>query len=310
MSGKFSVASFYEFTSLRDPTAVGNEIEQYCAEHKIRGSVIIATEGVNGTVAGHPKHVEDLVVYLRESTFPNLNCKWAPSDTMPFYRMKVRIKPEIISLLDSPVDPMANRGIPIAPDQWNDFIKQEDVLLIDVRNSYETDIGTFRNSVQPDTASFREFKRYIDVNLTRFKDRKIAMFCTGGIRCEKASYYMKEMGFSEIFQLEGGILKYLEVVPESDSEWEGDCFVFDNRVSVNHQLEKGNYELCHGCRMPISVDEVGKPEYEEGVSCSRCFYDSSEEKKHGARERSRQIRQARQLGRSSTFILGTLEDFS
>ncbi len=310
MSDRFLVASFYEFTSLNDPGVVANEVKKFCTQQKIQGSVIIATEGVNGTVAGQPEHIENFITHLRDSDFPNLNCKVALTDVMPFYRMKVRIKPEIISMFDAPIDPTEDRGALIAPDQWNEFISQQNVLLIDVRNSYETNIGTFRNSVKPDTASFREFKEYIDSKLINYKDKKIAMFCTGGIRCEKASHYMKEMGFSEVFQLEGGILKYLEVGPEHDSEWEGECFVFDNRVSVTHGLEKGDYELCHGCRMPISPAEIERAEYEEEVTCAHCFYDSSEEKKNGARERSRQIKQAKRLGIPSTFIPGSFQDYS
>ena len=171
-------------------------------------------------------------------------------------------------------------------------------------------MGTFANAIKPGTDSFREFKEYIDAELIGHKDRRIAMFCTGGIRCEKASYYMKQLGFSDVFQLQGGILKYLESIPEEDSKWEGECFVFDNRVTVTHGLEKGNHELCHGCRMPISPEDVKTPQYEEGVSCPYCFDESNAEKKHGARERSRQIKQAKKLGVPSTFIPGSLKDYS
>jgi len=310
MKDTFAVASFYEFTSLADPVTVADEIKRFCHDRKIQGSVIIATEGINGTVAGHPANIEDFVTYLRASNFANVNCKLARSDAMPFYRMKIRIKSEIISMLAMPVHPSDERGALVAPDQWNDFITQQDMVLIDVRNSYETAVGTFANSIKPGTGSFREFKEYVDTELIDYKDRKIAMFCTGGIRCEKASYYMKSIGFSDVSQLEGGILKYLEAIPEEDSKWEGECFVFDNRVTVTHRLEKGEHELCHGCRMPISPEDVKTPEYEEGVSCPYCFYDSSAEKKHGARERSRQIKQAKRLGMHSTFTPGSLQDYS
>jgi UPF0176 protein len=306
----FSVVAFYEFAYLSDPVGVSGDIRRLCADLKIQGSVILAHEGVNGTIAGHPDNVEDLVNYLQVSNFPNLNCKWARSDTMPFYRMKVRIKAEIISMLDMPVHPSDERGVSVEPIHWNDLLDQRDVILIDVRNSYETDVGTFANSIKPGTGSFREFKEYVDNELIDYKDRTIAMFCTGGIRCEKASYYMKSIGFSDVFQLEGGILKYLEAIPEEDSKWEGECFVFDNRVTVTHGLEKGEYELCHGCRMPISPEDAKTPEYEDGVSCPYCFYDSSAEKKHGARERSRQIKRAKRLGIRSTFVPGSLQDYS
>jgi UPF0176 protein len=307
---EFSVVSFYEFAFLNEPVGVADGIKALCADRKLQGSVILATEGINGTVAGHPDNIDIFVDYLKVSNFPNLNCKFARTDTMPFYRMKVRIKPEIITMLDAAVDPRGERGTLIDAGHWNDFISQGDVILLDVRNFYETDIGTFEGALKPGTASFGQFKEYIDDQLIDCKDKKIAMFCTGGIRCEKASYYMKAIGFLQVFQLEGGILKYLETVPEQNSKWEGECFVFDNRVAVTHQLEKGEYELCHGCRMPISPGDLMTAEYEEGVSCPNCFYDSSVEKKHGARERSRQIQRAKRLGYESTFVPGSLEDYT
>ena len=248
----FLVSSFYCFSSVNKPRILANKMKIFCNSLRLRGSIILSVEGINGTVAGHPESIKANMEFLKDQGFHNLNTKFSESIEMPFYRMKVKVKKEIISMLSYPVDPQSERGTLIDAKNWNDVIAQDDIILVDTRNEYETNIGTFQNAVIPHVNSFKDFKRYIDTELIQHKDKKIAMFCTGGIRCEKASYYMKRIGFSNVYQLNGGILKYLEDIPQNASRWIGECFVFDERVTVNNKLEKGTFELCRGCNFPLS----------------------------------------------------------
>ena len=304
----FLVASFYCFSSVNKPEILVNKIKKVCNSLKLRGTIILSVEGINGTVAGHPEGIKANMDFLKEQGFHNLNTKFSESSEMPFYRMKVKIKKEIISMLNNPIDTDSERGTLIDAKNWNDVIAQDDVILIDTRNEYETSIGTFQNSILPQIQSFQDFKAYIDTELIHYKDKKIAMFCTGGIRCEKASYYMKQIGFSDVVQLNGGILKYLEDIPQGESRWNGECFVFDERVSVNNKLEKGSFELCRGCNFPLSSDDKKLPGYEKDVSCSRCVDTKSDFKKNNSRERSRQIQIAKDRGIPSVYVTRSVEE--
>ena len=304
----FLVSTFYSFSPVNSPEILAKEIKSYCTSLKLRGSIILSHEGINGTLAGYPQSIEKILDYFNKREFHNLNSKFSESADMPFYRMKVKIKKEIIGMLNGPIDTQAERGMPIDPKEWNDVMAQEDIILIDTRNEYETSIGTFQNAIIPPLKSFKDFKAYIDTELLQYKDKKIAMFCTGGIRCEKASYYMKQIGFSEVFQLNGGILKYLEEIPLNESKWTGECFVFDERVTVNSKLEKGTFELCRGCKSPLSFDDKKLPGYEKDVSCSKCFKSTSDFKKNNFRERSRQIKLAKAKGIQSVYITGSIEE--
>ena len=308
MDGEFSIASFYCFSHVIEDVRIKDEIKSFCISNKMRGSIIIAKEGINGTVAGHPDAIEKFEQLLRSIGFNNLNIKHSSSLTMPFYRMKVKIKSEIISMLGESIDPDKERGELVNYSDWNKLISDKDVLLIDSRNSYESKLGTFKGAVTPNVDSFKEFKHYIDQELASHKDKTVAMFCTGGVRCEKAAYYMKAQGFSNVVQLDGGILRYIENTPEEDSQWIGDCFVFDGRVTVNHSLSKGDYTLCRGCNAPLSDEDRHSDKYEEDVSCEYCFDLTTDKKKMASRERSKQIMLSSLRGESSTFLPGTLGD--
>ena len=289
MDNSFKIMAFYEFAKIDDLSYIAERIKSYCKEENIRGTVIVAPEGINGTLAGLISSIDKFTEFINNLGFTNLNIKYSLAKIMPFYRLKVKEKKEIITMLGLSIDPSNPRGEMVSPNEWNELIKQNDTIVIDVRNEYESDIGSFNNSLKPNTESFLEFKEYIDEKLSDSKDKNIAMFCTGGIRCEKASYYMKSQGFENVFQLNGGILKYLEDVDKKNSFWEGECFVFDNRVSVTHELERGTYELCRGCNNPISLQDKQTNKYEKDVSCPKCYEFLSQDKKNRSRERSNQI---------------------
>tara|TARA_B100001142_G_scaffold114055_1_gene116140 strand:- start:1669 stop:2586 length:918 start_codon:yes stop_codon:yes gene_type:complete len=281
--------AFYEFAKIDDLSYMTERIKSYCKEENIRGTVIVAPEGINGTLAGLISSIDKFTEFINNLGFINLNRKYSLAKIMPFYRLKVKEKKEIITMLGLSIDPSNPRGKMVSPNEWNELIKQDDTIVIDVRNEYESNIGSFNNALKPNTESFLEFKDYIDEKLSDSKDKNIAMFCTGGIRCEKASYYMKSQGFENVFQLNGGILKYLEDVDKKNSFWEGECFVFDNRVSVTHELKRGTYELCRGCNNPISLQDKQTNKYEKDVSCPKCYEFLSQDKKNRSRERSKQI---------------------
>lgn len=294
---KYIVCALYHFVILEDFESIRDPLLKTMLKHDVKGTLLLAREGINGTISGTRDGIDSVLTWLRkDKRLANLDTKESYDDTIPFYRTRVKLKKEIVTMGIESIDPTHIVGTYIKPKDWNALISDPDVLLLDTRNDYEVAIGTFKNAVNPDTTVFREFPQYIKDNLNKNKHKKVAMFCTGGIRCEKSTAYLKTQGFDEVYHLEGGILKYLEEVPEAESLWEGECFVFDNRVSVNHQLEKGQYDQCHACRMPITEADKNHQKYTLGVSCHHCFDQTSELQKSRYIERQRQIKLAEQRG--------------
>jgi UPF0176 protein len=276
-------------------------------EEGVKGTLLLASEGINGTIAGFREGIDEVIGWLeKDPRFSGLEVKESYVTGNPFYRTKVKLKKEIVTMGVEGIDPNGIVGTYVEPGDWNALISDPDVLLLDTRNDYEVEIGTFEHAVNPDTETFREFPDYVSKALDPTKQKKVAMFCTGGIRCEKSTAYLKQQGFEEVFHLKGGILNYLEQVPEDDSMWQGECFVFDNRVTVNHQLEKGNYDQCHACRLPITENDKQHLNYQKGVSCHRCYGKHSDEqvKRYAARER--QVSLAKQRG--GTHIGSSMEE--
>ena len=291
----YTIAALYHFTRFADPAALKPALLELCQHHEVKGTLLLAQEGVNGTIAGSRTGIDAVIAHLRSLPgCDRLEWKEATSITPPFHRMKVRLKREIVTMGQPDVDPQAQTGHYVAPEEWNALIARDDVVVIDTRNDYEVEIGTFTGAIDPKTASFGEFPAWWAENKDRFHNKKIAMFCTGGIRCEKSANYLLGQGVEDVYHLKGGILKYLEEVPQADSTWEGECFVFDARVSVGHGLVEGPHLLCHGCRQPILPSDKTRPEYEEGVSCHKCFARTSEADKGRFRERQKQIRLAKE----------------
>ncbi|MDA0961515.1 MAG: rhodanese-related sulfurtransferase [Proteobacteria bacterium] len=291
------IAALYHFTRFDDPAAVRGPLAALCCSQGVKGTLLLAREGINGTIAGPDAGIAAVLDHIRGLPgCSDLDWKDSWSDHPPFARLKVRLKREIVTMGQPDVDPRARVGHYVDPKDWNALIRDPEVAVIDTRNDYEVAIGTFENAVDPGTASFRDFPAWWEANRHRFHNRKIAMFCTGGIRCEKSTNYLLGQGVEEVFHLRGGILKYLEEVPEEDSAWQGDCFVFDNRVSVGHGLREGPHLLCHGCRRPILPGDRNRPDYEEGVSCHHCVDETSDEDKARFRERQKQIALARARG--------------
>ena len=298
MTERFLVAALYQFVRLDDYQARREPLLEVCRNNDVMGTLLLAREGINGTIAGPEEGVRAVLSWLRsDPKLAGLEHKesWAEGGN-PFYRMKVRLKKEIVTMGVAGIDPNDVVGTYVEPEDWNDLISDPDVVLIDTRNDYEVDIGTFKGAVNPKTVTFREFPKWVREQERLHNKPKIAMFCTGGIRCEKASSFMKQEGFDEVYHLKGGILKYLETVPEAESLWEGECFVFDNRVSVGHGLKPGPYDLCHACRHPISDEDKRSEHYVNGVSCPHCFGKMSAEQKQRFAERQRQVDLAKQRG--------------
>ncbi len=287
------VAALYQFISCPDYKEVQPKLKAFCEHEKIKGILLLAEEGINGTVAGSRKSIDALKSFL-EKKFTSLEYKEATADELPFHRMKARLKKEIVTL-GVPTNPCEMVGTYVNPQEWNDLISDPEILLIDTRNDYEVNIGTFHGALNPKTCSFTEFPQFVKT-LENSKHKRIAMFCTGGIRCEKASSYMLSQGFETVYHLKGGILKYLETIPPEKSLWKGDCFVFDHRVAVGHGLDFGRFESCHGCRHPLSEEERNSPHYERGVSCSHCYPSLTPKKREAARMRQRQEDLARARG--------------
>jgi len=286
----FTIAALYHFTPLNDLPAMQKVVRDACEKSNIKGTLLIAKEGINGTIAGSASGISEILAFLESrSEFSGLESKLSYSPDAPFGKLKVRLKREIVTMGQPDVDPLGSVGHYIEPEDWNEFIRADDVVVIDTRNDYEVAIGTFEGAVDPETKSFREFPAWWEKNKTRFANQRIAMFCTGGIRCEKSTSYLKDQGVEDVFHLKGGILKYLETVPEEQTTWNGECFVFDGRVSVGHGLEIGPHQLCFGCRRPIRPEDVKKDEFELGVSCHQCFHETSEADKNRFRERQKQI---------------------
>jgi len=283
------VAALYHFTRFPDPAALKAPLAKCACAHGVKGTLLLASEGINGTIAGTRAGIDAVLAHIR--ALPGcaaLEWKESPAETMPFGRMKVRLKREIVTMGQPEVDPTAAVGRYVAASDWNALISDPDVAVIDTRNDYEVEIGSFAGAVDPGTRSFRDFPEWWRQNRDRFAGKRIAMFCTGGIRCEKSTNFLLGEGVPEVFHLKGGILKYLEEVPEAESLWQGECFVFDKRVSITHGLRPGRHGLCHACRRPLAPEDRTRPEYEEGVSCHRCASEYSEADRARFRERQRQ----------------------
>ena len=292
---QYLVAALYKFVRLEDYGELREPLQQLMQAEHIRGTLLLAEEGINGTVAGAPEAVEKLIAWLRsDARLANLSYKTSIHHEQPFYRSKVKLKKEIVTMGVDNIDPNQVVGTYVSPKDWNALISDPEVTLVDTRNGYEVQIGTFKGAIDPATSTFREFPDYVSKHLNPRTHKKVAMFCTGGIRCEKSTAYLKQQGFEEVYHLEGGILNYLEEVPEEESLWQGECFVFDNRVTVDHQLRRGEYEQCHACRMPITAEDMTSVAYRPGVSCPHCINEASEQQRQRFSERQKQMQLARQ----------------
>lgn len=296
-TNQFVVCALYRFVRIEDPQTLQAELLKLLTDQAIRGTVLVATEGINGTVAGARKAIDALQDWLRkDERFNDIVFKESESDTIPFLRTRVKLKKEIVTMGVGGIDPNQLVGSYVKPEDWNELISDPEVITIDTRNQYEVDIGTFKNAVNPHTESFREFPDYVSRHLDPVKHKKVAMFCTGGIRCEKSTAYLKSKGYHEVYHLEGGILNYLEKIDEDHSLWQGECFVFDERVTVDHDLQPGSFDQCHACRMPISAEDMQSPDYQPGVSCPHCIDTKTEEDRERFRQRELQMRLARERG--------------
>jgi len=283
------VAALYRFTPFPDPAALRGALARLACGAGVRGTLLLAPEGINGTIAGTREGIDRVLAHIRSLPgCAELDSKESTATDMPFGKLKVRLKREIVTMGQPGLDPRGAAGTYVAPADWNALISAPDVAVIDTRNAYETAIGTFRGAIDPETESFGDFPAWWEANRARLSNRRIAMFCTGGIRCEKSTALLRAQGIEEVYHLKGGILKYLEEVPEDQSLWEGACFVFDDRVSVTHGLAEGPHLLCHGCRKPLDPSDTAHPDYERGVSCHRCAATTTEAQKAGFRERQRQ----------------------
>jgi UPF0176 protein len=303
------VAALYHFVSLDNYQELRQPLLKTMLKYNIKGTLLLAQEGINGTVAGEQSAIDRLLDWIRaDERLQDVRCKFSYDDEMPFYRSRVKLKKEIVTMGVEGIDPRRSVGTYVKPADWNALISDPEITLVDTRNAYESAIGSFKQAIKPNTESFREFPQYVAENLDPGKNRKVAMFCTGGIRCEKSTAYLKQQGFEEVYHLQGGILKYLEEVPESESLWQGECFVFDNRVSVNHTLEKGSYDQCHACRLPITDSDKQSDQYQQGVSCPACYDKKSDNQRRRFREREKQVQLARLRG--ETHIGGAANDMA
>ncbi len=305
---KFVVLAFYQFIERNDLCEVESLLKKKCIFSKIKGTILLSSEGINGTVSGSEKSISKLILYFKEIGYHNLNEKLSSAEFLPFPRLKVRIKNEIVTFKED-LDLMKNRGKYIDAGDWNDLIDDSELILVDVRNDFEVEMGSFENAENPDTKSFIDFKKYAEEKLLKNKDTKVAMFCTGGIRCEKASSYLVGQGMKNVYQLNGGILSYLEKINEDNSKWNGECFVFDRRVSLKTGLKEGTYKICSGCRNPINDIDRESELFEEDVSCKNCFNKTSEAKKNGLRERAKQTNLARIRGKNYSFLEVSADEY-
>lgn len=288
------IVALYKFVDLPDFEDIQPALLEFCLIQGLKGTLLLAREGINGTISGTRENIEALLVYLRQDErFADIDYKESSDEAQPFYRMKVKLKREIVTMGVDNIDPKHIVGTYIEPKDWNDLISDPEVTVIDTRNYYECEIGTFEGAVNPGTTTFRELPAYVEQNMDPKKQKKVAMFCTGGIRCEKSTAYLKQQGFDEVYHLKGGVLQYLEDVPQSESLWQGECFVFDNRVAVNHSLEKGQYDQCHGCRHPITEEEKNSEKYIRGVACPRCYDNQTDDQRARFSEREKQIQLAK-----------------
>jgi UPF0176 protein len=293
----FTVAALYRFARLEHYQSLQEPLAKLCGGAGIKGTLLLAAEGINGTVAGSAAAIKKLVEFLQvEPAIAGMELKYSHASEMPFKRMKVRLKKEIVTMGVDDIDPLKSVGTYVPAQDWNALMSDPDTILIDTRNDYETAIGTFQGALDPQTKTFREFPQWVENHREELEGKKIAMFCTGGIRCEKATAFVKGLGFDDVFHLKGGILKYLEDVPAEQSRWEGECFVFDERVSVGHGLIEGEAELCHACRNPMAPDDKLSPLFEEGVSCPNCYHERTDADRARFAERQKQVRLARERG--------------
>ncbi len=297
------IVALYHFTRFDDCAALQGPLAELCCANGVKGTLLLAAEGINGTIAGSDAAIAAVLDHIR--ALPGcaaLEVKESRVETLPFHRMKVRIKREIVTMGEPDIDPLANAGTYVAPEDWNALIAEPGTILIDTRNDYEVAVGSFAGAIDPHTKTFRDFPAWFREHRSELlgdgAPRKVAMFCTGGIRCEKATAFLKSEGVEDVYHLQGGILKYLESVPAEQSRWEGECFVFDQRVSVVHGLEPGTCELCHACRMPVTPDDRASPLYQEGVSCPACHAARTDEQRASYAERERQTRLAKARGES------------
>ena len=295
-----NVVSFYRFVDIEDPAALQVTLQALCEKHHLLGTVLLAKEGVNGTLAGAGDDIHLVFDWmLTELHLPEnqlIDARWTEAGSAPFRRMRVRVKKEIVTLGRPDILPQRMTGTHVSPEQWNTLISDPDTLVIDTRNHYEIEVGTFPGALDPGTDSFRNFPKFAEELAKVDKARPLAMFCTGGIRCEKASALMLELGFDEVNQLQGGILNYLDQVSDEENRWDGECFVFDTRVAVDRDLAEGGYVQCHACRRPLDSADIASPEYREGVSCPKCIDELDAERALGLEERRRQVRLARERG--------------
>ena len=288
----FKVAAFYSFIKLSNLKELQEIFFEFLQAKDIKGTVLLASEGINGTLAGQGSSIDEFKNFLKsKNLFEAKNFKTSICEHSPFPRLKIKLKDEIVSIGNKSADPKKIVGEYILPENWNNLIADEEVMVLDTRNTYEYSIGSFKNSIQPETTNFREFPAWLErLEASGIdKNKKVAMFCTGGIRCEKASSLMKSKGFKNIYHLQGGILNYLEKINEENSLWDGECFVFDDRVALNHKLEVGSYEMCHGCRMPITDFDKDSEHYERGVSCPNCYNQKTPAQKKRYADRQKQV---------------------
>ena len=291
------VCALYKFVTLEQFQDLRQPLLKVMEYNNIRGTLLLASEGINGTVASNRKGIDALMAWLeKDARLSHIVTKESFETSNPFNRIKVKLKKEIVTMGIEGIDPKQVVGTYVKPENWNALISDPDVLLVDTRNDYEVKVGTFKGALNPNTTNFREFPQYVSDNLDPKTNKKVAMFCTGGIRCEKSTAYLKEQGFDQVYHLQGGILKYLEEVPEEDTLWQGECFVFDDRVTVNHQLEKGQYDQCHACRLPITKKEQTSDKYLEGISCPHCFDQHTPEQRERFKERQHQMQLAKKRG--------------
>ena len=284
------VAALYKFVALPDYRELREPLLDVCLNAGVKGTLLLATEGINGTIAGSRLAIDEVLAYLKsDARFNDIDHKESLDSELPFYRMKVKLKKEIVTMGREGIDPKMLVGHYVEPQDWNALITDPEVTVIDTRNHYECDIGSFEGAINPQTKTFKEMPAFVDQQLDPAKHKKVAMFCTGGIRCEKSTAYLLEQGFDEVYHLKGGILKYLEEVPEEKSLWQGECFVFDNRVAVDHDLNVGSYDQCHGCRHPITEAQKSSPHYQRGVCCPLCYDQLTIDQKERFAERQKQI---------------------
>jgi len=297
MPTQYVTCALYKFVALPNYGSIRHPLLKVMTDNQVYGTLLLAAEGINGTISGTRENIDSVLHWIgQQPGLENIDTKESFDDEIPFYRTKVKLKKEIVTMGVEGIDPRQVVGTYVKPEDWNDLISDPDVLVVDTRNDYEVQIGTFKNAIDPKTTSFREFPEWANNNIDRTSNKKIAMFCTGGIRCEKSTAYMKEQGFDQVYHLEGGILKYLEKVPKDQSLWQGECFVFDNRVAVDQDLKRGSYDQCHACRMPITEQEKNLDSYQEGLSCHHCYGILSEEQKQRFAQRQKQVQLAKARG--------------